>query len=134
LCGNCALGDTCRKSPTPVEQLKGFLNQYKPRVAKIARGALAHLRRRWPGAFELVYDNYNALAIAWCGRRGWGVGVGGTARAGTGARAEAAHHQGGGCEEAAAAGGAGGLIGPSAIAILAIAILLSCVDVGDGRR
>jgi hypothetical protein len=49
--------------PTPAQQLAGFLKKYDPAVAAVARGALARLRRRLPGAMELVYDNYNALAI-----------------------------------------------------------------------
>jgi hypothetical protein len=34
-----------------------------PQVARSARAALARLRALVPGAVELVYDNYNALAI-----------------------------------------------------------------------
>jgi hypothetical protein len=48
---------------TPREQLDGFLDRFLPDVAKRARGALAKLRKLLPGAMELVYDNYNALAI-----------------------------------------------------------------------
>jgi hypothetical protein len=44
-------------------QLDGFLDKFEPAVAKDARGALAKLRKLVPGALELVYDNYNALAI-----------------------------------------------------------------------
>jgi hypothetical protein len=49
---------------TPASRLAAFLGKYEPAVAALAKGALARLRRRLPGAFELVYDNYNALAIA----------------------------------------------------------------------
>jgi hypothetical protein len=49
---------------TPGKQLAGFLGKFDPEVAALARGALSKLRKRLPGAFELVYDNYNALAIA----------------------------------------------------------------------
>jgi hypothetical protein len=49
--------------PTPAQQLAAFLKKYDPAVAAIGRGALARLRKRLPGAMELVYDNYNALAI-----------------------------------------------------------------------
>ena len=48
---------------TPRQQLDTFLDRYSDEVAKAARHALRHLRRRVPGATELVYDNYNALAI-----------------------------------------------------------------------
>jgi hypothetical protein len=49
---------------TPAKQLADFLGKFDPKVAALARGALSKLRNRLPGAFELVYDNYNALAIA----------------------------------------------------------------------
>jgi hypothetical protein len=48
---------------TPAKQLAGFLAKFEPRVAAAARAALSQLRKRLPGAMELVYDNYNALAI-----------------------------------------------------------------------
>jgi hypothetical protein len=53
---------------TPAKQLAEFPRKYEPRVAKLAGGALAALRKHLPGAFELVYDNYNALAIAFSPR------------------------------------------------------------------
>ncbi len=48
---------------SPAVQLGGFIDRYDPAIAAFARAALAQLRRRLPGAVELVYDNYNALAI-----------------------------------------------------------------------
>jgi len=48
---------------TPAQQLGSFLAKFEPRVAAAARAALARLRKRLPGAIEIVYDNYNALAI-----------------------------------------------------------------------
>jgi hypothetical protein len=48
---------------TPAAQLDAFLDKYTPEVAAQARAALRTLRARLPGAQELVYDNYNALAI-----------------------------------------------------------------------
>jgi hypothetical protein len=48
---------------TPTAELAGFLAKYDPAVAAIARAALARLRKRLPGATEIVYDNYNALAV-----------------------------------------------------------------------
>lgn len=44
-------------------RLAEFIARYTPEVAEVARGALARMRARLPGATELVYDNYNALAI-----------------------------------------------------------------------
>lgn len=49
--------------PTPAQQLRSFLAKFDPRVATSARAALARLRKKLPGATEIVYDNYNALAI-----------------------------------------------------------------------
>jgi len=50
--------------PDAEEQLDGFLGKFTPAVEAQARAALGRLRARLPGACELVYDNYNALAIA----------------------------------------------------------------------
>ena len=49
---------------TPAKQLDVFLDRYTPEVAGSARRALAKMRKLAPGALELVYDNYNALVIA----------------------------------------------------------------------
>jgi hypothetical protein len=48
---------------TPKQQLEKFLSRFSPEVAAAARKALAIVRKRVPGAIEIVYDNYNALAI-----------------------------------------------------------------------
>jgi hypothetical protein len=45
------------------EQLNRFLDAFTPKVAGVARKTLEKLRKRLPHAMELVYDNYNALAI-----------------------------------------------------------------------
>src|SRR5215471_9539349 len=47
----------------PEEQLAGFIARYLPEIGALAQSALAKMRQRLPGAIELVYDNYNALAI-----------------------------------------------------------------------
>lgn len=44
-------------------QLDGFISRFSPEVAATARAALKKLRALLPGAVELVYDNYNTLAI-----------------------------------------------------------------------
>ena len=52
------------KKAEPAEaQLDGFLAKFTPDVDDTARQALRKMRQRLPGAIELVYDNYNALAI-----------------------------------------------------------------------
>jgi hypothetical protein len=47
----------------PARRLLGFIAKYDPHIATLARAARSKLRKRMPGSFELVYDNYNALAI-----------------------------------------------------------------------
>ncbi|MGN6818497.1 MAG: hypothetical protein ACTHJR_07485 [Sphingomonas sp.] len=49
---------------TPQEQLDGFIDKYTPEIAATIRRAVAMVAARLPGATVLVYDNYNALAIA----------------------------------------------------------------------
>jgi hypothetical protein len=44
-------------------QLDGFISKYSPDVAKLARAAIALMRKSLPAAHLLVYDNYNALAV-----------------------------------------------------------------------
>ncbi len=48
---------------TAQQQLEAFLAKYEPEIATLGRKAIAHMRKRLPGAVCLVYDNYNALAI-----------------------------------------------------------------------
>lgn len=48
---------------TPQQQFKRFLSKYDRNVAATAKHAAAKLRKLIPPAIELVYDNYNALAI-----------------------------------------------------------------------
>jgi hypothetical protein len=47
----------------PRRQLDSFFARYDPAIAAFARRALAKLRKRLPGAVEMVYDNYNGLVI-----------------------------------------------------------------------
>ena len=49
--------------PTPSRQVDAFIAKFDPAVARLLRAARKELRRRYPTATELVYDNYNALAI-----------------------------------------------------------------------
>jgi hypothetical protein len=50
-------------------QLQGFIDKFTPEAAALIRAARAELRARMPGAIELVYDNYNALAIGFASTR-----------------------------------------------------------------
>ena len=46
-------------------QLAGFLAKYLPEIGVQAEAARSAMRKRYPTALELVYDNYNALAIGY---------------------------------------------------------------------
>jgi hypothetical protein len=48
---------------TPRQQLDVFIDRHTDDVAAAMRKALRYLRRRVPGATEMVYDNYNALGV-----------------------------------------------------------------------
>ena len=48
---------------TAEEQLGRFIAKFTPEIAALAESALAKMRKRFPTALQLVYDNYNALAI-----------------------------------------------------------------------
>jgi Domain of unknown function (DU1801) len=48
---------------SPAKQLAGFVAKYDPAVGRLARATRAALRKRLPTATELVYDNYQFLAI-----------------------------------------------------------------------
>ena len=48
---------------TPEAQLRTFMEKYKPEIRSLANAALNKMRAHLPGAFELVYDNYNALVV-----------------------------------------------------------------------
>ncbi len=53
-----------RKTPaSPKKQIDSFLAKFTPEIEKLARGALAKMRKRLPNAIEFVYDNYNALVF-----------------------------------------------------------------------
>ena len=49
---------------SPARQLNTFLGRFDPAIQKLVKAARVKLRRRLPTAVELIYDNYNALAIA----------------------------------------------------------------------
>lgn len=46
-------------------QLESFIARFTPEIAGRVRAARAVIRARLPGATELAYDNYNALAIGY---------------------------------------------------------------------
>ena len=54
------------EAQNPPEQLASFLAKFTPEIAALTEAILAKMRKRYPTALELVYDNYNALAIGFC--------------------------------------------------------------------
>lgn len=51
------------RAGTPAQQLAGFIGRFEPSIGRLVHAARAALRKRFPTANQLVYDNYNALAI-----------------------------------------------------------------------
>ena len=47
------------------DQLAAFLAKYSPEVSDLAEALRSKMRKLYPTALELVYDNYNALAIGY---------------------------------------------------------------------
>jgi hypothetical protein len=50
---------------SPSTQLAAFVAKYEPDVGKLFRATRAAMRRRFPTATELVYDNYQFLAVGY---------------------------------------------------------------------
>ena len=54
---------TKKTNSSPEAQLESFIDKFTSEVAALARACLSKMRARLPGATQLVYDNYNFLAI-----------------------------------------------------------------------
>ena len=50
---------------SPAQQLAGFIAKFDPPIARQIRSARQILRKRYPAANELVYDNYNFFVIGY---------------------------------------------------------------------
>ena len=63
---------TITSTDSPTARLNAMIGRFDPAIQKVVRAARTKLRKRLPTAVELVYDNYNALAIAFASseRRG----------------------------------------------------------------
>ena len=53
------------RGASPAAQLSGFVAKYDPAVGRLFRAARSAIRRRFPTALELVYDNYQFLAVGY---------------------------------------------------------------------
>jgi Domain of unknown function (DU1801) len=52
-------------SESATKQLASFIAKFDPAVARLIRSSRSALRKRLPTANELIYDNYNFLAIGY---------------------------------------------------------------------
>ncbi len=50
---------------TPAKQLASFIGKFDPKIARQIREARQVMRKRYPTANELVYDNYNFFVIGY---------------------------------------------------------------------
>jgi len=50
---------------SPSKQVDGFIAKFDPAMGKLIRSIRAALRKRFPTAIELVYDNYNFFVIGY---------------------------------------------------------------------
>jgi hypothetical protein len=57
------LNSNVRPHRTPMSSVEQFLAKYSPEISAQMQAAREHLAGHFPQGFELVYDNYNALAI-----------------------------------------------------------------------
>ncbi len=57
---------TPRSDKTAGRQVAGFIRKFDGKMAKAIRSARAAVRKRFPSATELVYDNYNFLVFGFC--------------------------------------------------------------------
>jgi hypothetical protein len=51
---------------TPEQQLKEFVAKFEPAIGKLIRDCRSVMRKRFPTANELVYDNFNFFVIGYC--------------------------------------------------------------------
>ena len=56
---------TARTSADAEKQLKGFIDKFELKHQRLIRAVRKALRRRFPAAHELAYDNYNFFVIGY---------------------------------------------------------------------
>jgi hypothetical protein len=56
-------GVTTVKSADPEQQLRNFIGKFEPKHQAVIRAVRKALRKRFPTATELAYDNYNFFVI-----------------------------------------------------------------------
>jgi hypothetical protein len=55
-----------QSSPSAEQQLREFIAKFDLKHQTLIRGVRKALRKRFPSAYELVYDNYNFFVIGYC--------------------------------------------------------------------
>jgi hypothetical protein len=53
------------RTATPEAQLRSFIEKFDPKDQKLIRSVRSAVRKRFPAAHELVYDNYNFFVIGY---------------------------------------------------------------------
>src|SRR5450432_798253 len=53
-------------SQSPAKQIGAFIAKFDPKMEKLITPLRKTLRKRFPTAIELVYDNYNFLVFGFC--------------------------------------------------------------------
>jgi hypothetical protein len=51
---------------SPTKQIAGFIAKFDPKMVRLIRSTRAAVRKRFPTAIELVYDNYNFFVMGFC--------------------------------------------------------------------
>jgi hypothetical protein len=64
-----------KKKNSAEAELAAFIEKFTPEIAMQVHAVLDMMRSRLPGALELVYDNYNALAIGFSPSEKAGEGI-----------------------------------------------------------
>lgn len=54
-----------KAAASPAEELASFIAKFEPKVAKMIRSCRSALRKRFPSANEIVYDNYSFFVIGY---------------------------------------------------------------------
>lgn len=55
-----------QSAESQAKQIDGFIDKLSPENAKLTRALRAALRKRFPTAVEMIYDNYNFLVFGFC--------------------------------------------------------------------
>jgi len=62
---SCTRSHTPKQPESPAKQIAGFIAKFDAPNAKLIRAARVAMRKRYPTATEIVYDNYNFFVIGY---------------------------------------------------------------------